>query len=598
MDFDKHLKLGETITKEFFEDLIQYCISKKVIHITTDIVVDPLKHFNKVIQATQKCSINIPKFKLQGFCFYVKNSSDAEVITVNPLNCMIDGSPDGFSILPSQTYLFTSCDNGDYIVLNASTSLINEGSSTLGILDVSFLAESDYPAGSTFTLPTGAFYIVGNNGLSVSVHGSSWYKNFQYQELGAKSQRSSSIKLLQAISKDDEINIRILNPALLQTNILEVSFTSNEDLPKDMILTLPNNLSYQVGSNGLTLSVHGTTWYKGFQYLEIGKAGDTSYTIQLLQSIKAGDEVRFRIIGLPNAFGVNTDKTDCSEMGTNVFVETGILRKGESSIILSHKYDSYYTELYISGIRQQDDSWFIKNNKVIINDTAPEDLEYDVVIYTATINGVSVDGSVSGTYVGVESGTLPSKTNTITLSREYPLSTYYIEVYLDGVRQMSTSWSLDGKFIKLSDTDPSSLNYDVVIYKRSINTRIGSSNISSYTPDITIPSDPDPVLTGTTKIYSGITNTNNQTELVSLPENYTQADLDALHVKSLSELSAYYDAQSDDYVLTLSDESKKNIDDLSAQIESPLTKVSVYMDKVLPNPVNYSENDLFILNDD
>lgn len=71
----------------------------------------------------------------------------------------------------------------------------------------------------------------------------------------------------------------------------EVIFTAEADIPANTVYDVPDNFSYIVGNNLLSVSVRGTLWYKGINFEEVGKYGERSSQIKFIDAINKGDIV-------------------------------------------------------------------------------------------------------------------------------------------------------------------------------------------------------------------------------------------------------------------------------------------------------------------
>ena len=75
----------------------------------------------------------------------------------------------------------------------------------------------------------------------------------------------------------------------------EVTLEAEQDLIAPYTLELPDNITYTVGTNTLELSVEGTQWYRGKQFLEIGATDSTSNQISILGNITSGNQINIRV---------------------------------------------------------------------------------------------------------------------------------------------------------------------------------------------------------------------------------------------------------------------------------------------------------------
>lgn len=98
-----------------------------------------------------------------------------------------------------------------------------------------------------------------------------------------------------------KVKSTLINPDLQKLlHKHEVIITASEDVEANSEYELPENFTYRVGDNLLSISVRGTIWYRGINFEEIGDAGTISNKVKLIDKVEKGDILNFSYVMLQN----------------------------------------------------------------------------------------------------------------------------------------------------------------------------------------------------------------------------------------------------------------------------------------------------------
>ena len=156
-------------------------------------------------------------------------------------------------------------------------------------------------AETQLALPHGINYIVGTNQLRITCNGVVWYEGYQYEELGHKFSRSSTINLLTNINPGDQICAWVvpLKGTYNQgtetfepdesTVCNQVTWVNEELVSTSTEITIPEGFKYINGKKHLCVSLNGIVLTQNIDYLEIGEFKQEAYKLSFNFPLKVGD---------------------------------------------------------------------------------------------------------------------------------------------------------------------------------------------------------------------------------------------------------------------------------------------------------------------